>query len=92
MARLFNGGELKKLEKVRGHFYTAVNLSYKNNTTKEENDMVADLYERVTGEKVNRNWACPKCTYDLFRKAGEIFFKSAGKDGKKQEETSEETV
>lgn len=50
MARLFNGGELKKLEKVSGHFYTAVNFSYKNNTTLEENNMVADLYERVTGE------------------------------------------
>ena len=87
MARLFNGGELKKLKKVEGHFYTSVNLQYKNNTSREENDMVADLYERVTGEKVSRNWACPRCVYDLFRKAGLIYYKSVnnGKTEGKQE-------
>ena len=85
MARLFNGGELKKLEKVSGYFYTAVNLSYKNNTTVEENNMVADLYERVTGEKVHRNWACPRCVFELYRKAGKIYYESGKAKGEQKE-------
>ena len=88
MARLFNGGELKKLKPLEGHFFTSVNLNYKNSTTKEENEIVAELYERVSGEKVSRNFACPKCVFDLYRKAGLIYFKSVnGKKEKPKEET-----
>lgn len=74
MARLFNGGEMKKLKPLEGHFFTAVNLNYKNNTNSEENNTVADLYERVTGEKVDRRFACPKCVFDLYKKCGKIYY------------------
>lgn len=49
---------------------------FKRNTTREMNDVVADVYEETTSEKVNRNWGCAYCTYKVYEQAGNIYFDS----------------
>ena len=85
--KLFDNGQIKRLGLIGAvpHFYTAVNLQYKNNTSAKLNDEVADIYEKATGEIVSRNWACGHCAYELFRKAGLLYYKSL----KKEEENAE---
>ena len=84
--KIFDGGQIKRLGLIGAvpHFYTAVNLQYKNNTSAKLNDEVADIYEKATGEVVSRNWACGHCAFELFRKAGVLYYNSL----KKQEENA----
>lgn len=65
---------MRKLKPLEGHFFTSLNLNYKNATNNDENNTVADLYERVTGEKVDRRFACPKCVFELYRKVARIYY------------------
>lgn len=85
--KIFDGGQIKRLGLIGAvpHFYTAVNLQYKNNTSAKLNNEVADIYEKATGEIVSRNWACGHCAFELYRKAGVLYYKSL----KKQEEEND---
>lgn len=58
------------------HFYTAVNLSYKNNTSAKMDTEVADIYEKASGQSVSRNFACGHCSYELYLKAGNLYYRT----------------
>lgn len=74
--KYFNKKQLKALEQVEQHFHTVIYAKYKRATSSKVNDMVADLYEEVTGEILTRKWSCAHCVYALFEKAGKLYYKS----------------
>lgn len=77
---IFTKDQMRKLKDAEPHFYTAVNFQYKLNTSRALNDRVADVYEERTGEVVSRNWACGNCCYQLYRKAGIIYYNTLKAD------------
>lgn len=84
-AKFFTAAQMKRLETIGAvpHFYTAVNLQYKNNTSAKLDTEVADIYERASGDVVSRNWACGHCSFELYRKAGNLYYASKGKEEEK---------
>lgn len=83
--KFFSAAQMKRLETIGAvpHFYTAVNLQYKNNTSAKLDTEVADIYERASGDVVSRNWACGHCSFELYRKAGNLYYASKGKEEEK---------
>ena len=84
----FTSAQIKRLELIGAvdHFYTVVNFQYKNNSSAKLDTEVADIYEKATGESVSRNWACGHCSYELYLKAGKLYYaskKEAAEKGKK---------
>lgn len=71
---VFTKEQMKKLKDAEPFFFTAVNLQYKLNTSRALNDRVADVYEERTGQIVSRNWSCGNCSYQLYRKAGIMYY------------------
>lgn len=84
----FTTAQIKRLELIGAvpNFYTAVNLQYKNNTTAKLDSEVADIYEKATGEHVSRNWACGHCSFELYLKAGKLYYASKDEAGKKKKQ------
>lgn len=74
--KYFTKEQLKKLEVAEYHFATAVNSNYKRGTMRQMNEMLADEYEKATGEKLNRNWSCANCCLNNFKVIGRLYFES----------------
>ena len=74
--KYFTKEQLKKLEVAEYHFATAVNSNYKRGTMRQMNEMLADEYEKATGEKINRNWSCANCCLNNFKVIGRLYFES----------------
>ena len=55
------------------HFDTVLISKYKRGTTSKENNLLADLYDAATGEKISRQFSCKTCVYELYRKAGLLY-------------------
>lgn len=72
----FNRQQIKQLSKLKEHFETVIYAQWKRGTTITENELMADVYERVTGKRLNRNWACGQCVYNAYKEVGELYFKS----------------
>lgn len=74
----FTSAQIKRLELIGAvdHFYTVANFQYKNNSSAKLDTEVADIYEKATGESVSRNWACGHCSYELYLKAGRLYYAS----------------
>ena len=74
--KYFTKEQLKKLEVAEYHFATAVNSNFKRGTMRQMNEMLADEYEKATGEKLNRNWSCANCCLNNFKVIGRLYFES----------------
>lgn len=74
--KYFTKEQLKALEVAEYHFATAVNANYKRGTQRALNEMLADEYEKATGEKINRNWSCANCCLNNFKVIGRLYFES----------------
>ena len=74
--KYFTQEQLAALKPAEEYFNTVVNSHYKRASYKELNDLVADLYEEVTGEKLARNWSCGTCVITAFEKAGKLYYES----------------
>lgn len=91
--KYFTKEQLKKLEVAEYHFATAVNSNYKRGTQRALNEMLADEYEKATGEKLNRNWSCANCCLNNFKVIGRLYFESKKYYEEQQEhEPSTKTV
>ena len=66
---------LKKMGAVE-HFNTVLDSQYKRGTIKSENELVADIYDAATNTKIQRNFSCKSCVFNLFKLAGELYRKS----------------
>lgn len=78
MNKYFSKEQIKQLKDadVIKHFNTVLDSEYKRGTTDIQNNLVADLYDEVTGGKISRSFGCKSCVYNLYRNAGELYRKS----------------
>ena len=74
--QFFNQEQLDELKQYELHFYTAVKENYKRATPAALNDKIADVYEKMTGIKLNRNWGCGTCVLNAFKAVGQLYFDS----------------
>lgn len=74
--KYFNEKQLNELRPYEHHFYTATKENYKRATPSTLNDKIADLYQEVTGNKLNRNWTCGTCVLNAFKAVGELYYQS----------------
>lgn len=75
---MYTKEQIKTLEEMGmvEQFNLAVNSGFKRNTTREMNEKVLDIYKQASGAKdYTPNLNCKGCVFDLFRRAGELFFK-----------------
>lgn len=88
MEKYFTKEQIERLKDAVEYFNTAVNANYKRASQSSLNDLVADVYEQATGEKLQRNWHCGSCVLNCYRKAGQLYFESL----KHLEETTQQAV
>lgn len=62
------------LSKGEEYFYTVIKAQYKRATPNSLNDELADAYDKLTGEKINRNWNCNSCNYNSFLKMAKLYY------------------
>lgn len=76
--KYFNKEQIKQLKDadVIRHFDTVLDSDYKRGTTDAQNQLVADLYDEVTGGKVSRSFGCKSCVFNLYRNAGTLYRQS----------------
>lgn len=89
MKKYFTKDEIATLKKAETYFYTATKENYKRASTSSLNNLVADIYEKVTGNRVNRNWTCGTCVLNCYKAAGALYYESIRyweeKDGEETE-------
>lgn len=66
---------LKELDVIQ-HFTTVINSQYKRGTFRHVDEEVADIYENASGKKIQRNFTCKSCVFNLYKVAGELYFES----------------
>lgn len=72
----FTKEQIEMLKDNEHYFYTAVYENYKRASSAKDNDKIADLYEEVTGGKLNRNWSCGHCVLTAYKVVGKLYFES----------------
>ena len=75
---MFTEEQIKQLEKldVIRHFNTVLDSEFKRGTFRTTDEHLADIYEKATNTKVNRNFNCKNCVYNLYRNAGLLYRQS----------------
>ena len=88
MNKVFTKEQIEALKFMEKDFHTVLDLKYKRNNTKAEMEKIASIYEEATNEKINKDWACNVCQYNIVAKVGELYRKSvaywAEEDDKKE--------
>lgn len=73
--RYFTKEELDMLKPAEPYF-KQVQQGYKHYTPNKMNDLVGELYERVSGKSISHNWGCSHCLKTAFELCGKIYFDS----------------
>lgn len=76
MKKYFNKEQLELLKEAEEYFYTVIKAQYKRGTPITLNDKIADIYDSLGEDKINRNWNCNTCIYNAFKKIGELYYES----------------
>ena len=96
MNKVFTKKQIDTLKFMEKDFHTVLDLKYKRNNTRAEMEKIASIYEEATHEKINKDWACNVCQYNIVAKVGELYRKSiaywAEEDSKIQENAKTEEV
>lgn len=96
MNKVFTKEQIEALKFMEKDFHTVLDLKYKRNNTRAEMEKIASIYEEVTHEKINKDWACNVCQYNIVAKVGELYRKSIAywteEDTKIQENAKTEEV
>lgn len=74
--KYFSKTDIENLNKYEYYFTTVVKYGYKRNTTRYDNELIADIYEKATGEKLVHNYSCNQCVFNNFMTVGKLYFKS----------------
>lgn len=77
--KYFTKEQIDALKVAEPHFNTVVKAQWKRATDRKMNDMIADIYEQCTGEKIKRDWACGQCVFNAYMKIGKLYFASIEK-------------
>ena len=95
MNKIFTKEQIEALKFMEKDFHTVLDLKYKRNNTKAEMEKITSIYEEATHEKINKDWACNVCQYNIVAKVGELYRKSvaywAEEDAKAEVEMQEIT-
>lgn len=73
---MFSKEQTDKLKHLEYYFTTATKYSYKRATTRQENELVRDVYKEAYGISLTNNLTCPSCVLKMFRTVGFEYFKS----------------
>lgn len=74
---LFSKTEIKELGKLADYELRSSYLHmWKRATSISTNEKIADIYEKRTNKKLDRNWSCATCTYNVYRQVGELYLRS----------------
>lgn len=73
---MFKKEHIDKLKHLEYYFTTATKYSYKRATTRQENELVRDVYKEAYGVSLTNNLSCPSCVLKMFRTVGFEYFKS----------------
>lgn len=65
--------ELKNLGAI-AHFRTVVNAQYLRNVPTNLTKEVERIYKEASDDKTSFNLACRSCVYDLYNRAGKLYF------------------
>ena len=88
MNKVFTKEQIEALKFMEKDFYTVLDLKYKRNNSRAEMEKISSIYEEATHEKINKDWACNVCQYNIVAKVGELYRKSvaywAEEDAKKE--------
>lgn len=88
MNKVFTKEQIEALKFMEKDFHTVLDLKYKRNNSRAEMEKIASIYEEATHEKINKDWACNVCQYNIVAKVGELYRKSvaywAEEDAKKE--------
>lgn len=88
MNKVFTKEQIEALKFMEKDFHTVLDLKYKRNNTRAEMEKISSIYEEATHEKINKDWACNVCQYNIVAKVGELYRKSiaywAEEDAKKE--------
>lgn len=95
MNKVFTKEQIAKLKEFEHDFHCVLDLKYKRNNTRAEMEKITSIYEEATHEKINKDWACNVCQYNIVAKVGELYRKSvaywAEEDAKAEEEIQEKS-
>lgn len=69
---------MKVLQEYEGFFDTAYHFGFKHYTSTKANETVADIYE-AAGGVFYRNWSCGHCVMQVFKGAGENYYRTKEK-------------
>ena len=88
MNKVFTKEQIEALKFMEKDFHTVLDLKYKSNNSRAEMEKISSIYEEATHEKINKDWACNVCQYNIVAKVGELYRKSvaywAEEDAKKE--------
>lgn len=88
MNKVFTKEQIEDLKFMEKDFHTVLDLKYKRNNSRAEMEKISSIYEEATHEKINKDWACNVCQYNIVAKVGELYRKSvaywAEEDAKKE--------
>lgn len=88
MNKVFTKEQIEALKFMEKDFHTVLDLKYKRNNSRAEMEKITSIYEEATHEKINKDFACNVCQYNIVAKVGELYRKSvaywAEEDAKKE--------
>ena len=90
---MYSKEQIKELEKIGQtvkHFATVTQSGFKRGSLIKEDNAVADIYEKATNTKVERNFGCKSCNYNFYKKAAELYYQS--KKFYEEEEKAEDEI
>ena len=74
MSRRFSREELELLKPAEIHFTTAIMSAYKRATGGKLDTLVADTYDNATDSKIQRNFSCGICSFNMYKTVGKKYF------------------
>lgn len=80
---------MKALKPLEAQLHKAYYSNYKNVSTTEQNNLVADMYEAASGRKLQRNWGCSHCIMEAWRRCGEIYFQTLEEQKRRKKNAKE---
>lgn len=83
---------IEDLEIYKNHereFTTSLYYDYKRNTSSKDCLQLAEIYEKVTGQSVTRNFSCASCQLTLFKQLARLYFDSIAYYKEQEEKEAE---
>lgn len=88
---MFSKEQMKRLQEMGAEYhFTTITLSqFKRGTPLSYDNEIADMYDKATNTKIDRNWSCKSCAYHSYKKIADLYFESKKYYAKKEKEKEE---